>query len=63
MSDFFDKKWDFKKWAFSLYLDINNVYNAKNAEGTQSNYNFDPMNRAPVVGLPFYPNLGLRGDF
>ena len=39
------------------------VYNAKNAEGTQSNYNFDPAHTAPVVSLPFFPNVGLRGDF
>jgi hypothetical protein len=57
----FDKTWTFNRWRFSLYLDLQNVYNAKNEEGRA--YNFDFSQSHPVTGLPFLPVLGLRGDF
>lgn len=57
----FDKTWTFNRWRFSLYLDIQNLYNAKNPEFLAYNYNY--MQSKPIVGLPFYPSLGLRGDF
>jgi hypothetical protein len=57
----FDKKWTFRLWAMSLYLDLQNVYNASNPEGYI--YNFDYTQRGAVSGLPFLPVLGIRGDF
>ncbi len=57
----FDKKWTFRKWAFSLYLDIQNLYDAKNPEGIS--YNFNYSKTTGVTGLPFLPVLGIRGDF
>jgi hypothetical protein len=57
----FDKTWTFRWWSLSLYLDIQNVYNAKNPEGYQ--YNFDFSKPQAVAGLPFFPALGIRGDF
>ncbi len=57
----FDKQWTFDRWAFSIYLDIQNVYNAHNPEAVQSNYDFTLT--APVAGIPFLPALGVRGDF
>ena len=57
----FDKQWTFDRWAFSVYLDIQNVYNAHNPEGIQSNYDYTLT--APVSGLPLLPALGVRGDF
>jgi TonB family protein len=57
----FDKKWTFRKWAFSLYLDIQNLYDAKNPEGVS--YNFNYTKTTAVTGLPFLPVLGIRGDF
>jgi hypothetical protein len=57
----FDKTWTFNLWKLSLYLDIQNLYNAKNPEGYQSN--FDYTKQQPFAGLPFLPALGMRGDF
>ncbi len=57
----FDKLWTFDKWKFTLYLDIQNVYNYRSVESVQYNYDFSKS--APVTGLPFLPDLGIRGDF
>jgi pimeloyl-ACP methyl ester carboxylesterase len=57
----FDKTWEFRKWKLGLYVDIQNVYNAKSPEGYQ--YNFDFTKSQPVAGIPFFPAVGLRGDF
>jgi TonB family protein len=42
------------------YLDVQNVYNAKNAEGYS--YNYDYTKREQVSGLGLFPNLGVRGE-
>jgi TonB family protein len=57
----FDKKWTFNRWSFSLYLDIQNVYNASNPEVYK--YSYDYTQRQSVSGLPFLPVLGIKGDF
>ena len=57
----FDKTWTFNRWKLSLYLDVQNVYDAKNPEGYQ--YNFNRTLKQPVAGLPIFPALGIRGDF
>ncbi|MGZ3427125.1 MAG: hypothetical protein ACXVCV_10785, partial [Polyangia bacterium] len=57
----FDKKWTFHRWSLSMYVDIQNMYNASNPEGY--GYNFDATQRSAVAGLPFLPVLGIRGDF
>ena len=57
----FDKAWTFNRWKLSVYLDIQNVYYAKNPEGLAYNYNFSQTQ--PITGLPFLPVLGIRGDF
>lgn len=56
-----DKRWKFKSWQLSWYLDIQNVYNHQNVEAIGYNYNY--TTRQNVPGLPFLPSLGLRGDF
>ncbi|MFB6262377.1 MAG: TonB-dependent receptor plug domain-containing protein, partial [Bradymonadaceae bacterium] len=56
-----DKKWVFDRWELGAYLDVINVYNAKNQEGVQ--YNFDFSERAPIRGLPLIPTLGLTGRY
>ena len=56
-----DKKWKFKYWAFSVYLDIQNVYNNQNPEAV--GYNFNYTARQYVNGLPILPSIGIRGDF
>ena len=45
----------------SVYLDIQNLYYAKNPEGIAYNYDFSQSQ--PITGLPFLPVFGLRGDF
>ncbi len=57
----FDKKWTFNRWALSMYVDIQNLYNASNPEGYTYNYNY--TQRQSISGLPFLPVYGIRGDF
>jgi TonB family protein len=56
-----DKTWKLKKWTFSMYLDVQNVYNYGNAEAISYNYNF--TGRQYVAGLPILPSIGARGEF
>jgi hypothetical protein len=44
----------------SVYLDVQNVYAAENAQGFT--YSYDYSEREPTTGAPFFPNLGLRGE-
>jgi TonB family protein len=55
-----DKTWKFQDWSLSAYLDVQNAYNRRNAEGRQ--YNFDYSQSQPVAGLPILPIIGLRGE-
>jgi hypothetical protein len=57
----FDKAWTFRWWRFAVYLDIQNLYNAKNAELVAYNYNYRQMQT--VNGLPILPVIGIRGEF
>ncbi len=57
----FDKTWTFDRWRLSVYLDIQNLYNYRSEEQRQYNFNFTQAQ--PVTGLPFVPDLGIRGDF
>jgi TonB family protein len=56
-----ERTFTFDAWRLSLYLDVQNVYNAENPEATLYDYRF--RERAPVRGLPILPVLGLRGRF
>ena len=56
-----EKKWRFDLWSLALYLDVQNVYNQMNPEGTQ--YNFDFSRSTDIPGLPIIPSLGVRGEF
>jgi TonB family protein len=56
-----DKSWLFAKWQLSAYLDLQNVYNQGNVEGTSSNYNYTLTQYA--TGIPFLPSFGLRAEF
>jgi TonB family protein len=55
-----EKKWTFDAWRLAWYLDIQNVYNARNPEGIV--YGFDYAQRGSVRGLPIIPIIGLRGE-
>ncbi|MCL2012873.1 MAG: TonB family protein [Cystobacterineae bacterium] len=56
-----DKRFVFKQWMLSLYVDIQNVTNRKNPE--VANYNYDYSKRTYISGLPILPTLGIRGEF
>lgn len=56
-----DKKWIFKYVLVNLYLDVQNVYNARNIETFNYSYNFQARNG--VAGLPIIPSLGARLEF
>ncbi len=55
-----DKHWKFKKWQLSMYLDVQNAYNAINVDGYSYNFNFTA--RTAVADLPILPSFGLRGE-
>ncbi|WP_338046764.1 TonB family protein [Polyangium spumosum] len=56
-----DRRFRFKSWQLSLYLDVQNVYNSQNVEGID--YNFNYTARQYVTGVPILPSFGIRGDF
>jgi len=56
-----DKAWDYGTWKLRTYLDVQNVYYARNVEDYSYNYNFTQRTR--VTGLPIIPSLGVRGEF
>jgi TonB family protein len=56
-----DKKWQWKYLAFSVYVDVENVYNHKNAEGYV--YNFNYTKKGFIYGMPIIPSLGLRLEY
>ena len=54
------KRWDVGDVGLTLYLDIQNVYNATNREGIV--YSYDYSQTSDLPGLPILPSLGLRGE-
>jgi hypothetical protein len=55
-----DRTWAFRLWKLTAYLDIQNVYDHRSAEGVT--YNFDNTRASTVSGLPILPSLGVRGE-
>jgi TonB dependent receptor/TonB-dependent Receptor Plug Domain len=55
-----EKEWKLGPAKLATYLDVQNVYAAKNPEGYR--YSFDYSKREAVSGLALFPNLGLRGE-
>ena len=56
-----DKDFNFTRWKLTVYLDILNIYNRKNPELTQ--FNFDYTEQTHLYGLPILPNLGVKAQF
>jgi TonB family protein len=56
-----DKRWVFNSWMLNAYLDIQNMTNHTNVEGTQ--YSYDYSQSQTTSGIPIYPILGIRGEF
>ncbi|MET0412944.1 MAG: TonB-dependent receptor, partial [Polyangiaceae bacterium] len=55
-----EKAWHPGPLTLALYLDIQNVYNARHREDVR--YAYDYSTSEGVTGLPFFPNLGFRGE-
>ncbi len=56
-----DKVWVFNTFSLDLYLDIQNVTDARSVEGTTYSYNYSQA--VYFVGLPIVPVLGLKAAF
>jgi TonB family protein len=56
-----DKTWTFNRWSLSIYLDVQNIYDAANPEIAL--YNFNYQQQYTINGLPILPVFGIRGDF
>jgi TonB family protein len=51
----------FQNWTLSIYLDVQNVTNARNAEARVFDYRFREVLIVP--GIPILPLLGVKGSF
>ncbi|MBK7865421.1 MAG: TonB family protein [Archangiaceae bacterium] len=56
-----DKRFVFKNWMLSLYLDVQNLTNQKNVEAVVNNYDY--TKEAFLTGLPIIPVLGAKGEW
>lgn len=56
-----DKRFVFKSWILSVYIDVANVMNRRNVESY--NYSYDYTRKAAFGGLPILPSFGLRASF
>jgi TonB family protein len=56
-----DKRWQFRHFRFSAYLDVQNAYSNAAVEGVS--YNFDFTKQGYQTGIPIIPSLGMRGEF
>ena len=56
-----EKTWLFQLWSIGAYLDVINVLNRKNSEGTDYDYRF--RESAPVSSFPIFPTIGVRGTW
>jgi outer membrane receptor for ferrienterochelin and colicin len=55
-----EKLWTLGPVGLTTYLEIFNVYNAQNQSGV--GYSFDYTESEQGTGMPFFPNLGIRGE-
>jgi hypothetical protein len=55
-----DKRWQAKDFRFSVFLDVQNVYNNPGVEGRVYNYNSSKSQYQ--TGVPILPSLGARLD-
>ncbi len=67
MPDFFqldlrvDKRWTYRTWMLTAYLEVQNATNRKSAEDVA--YNYDFTQRGWMTGLPLFPSFGLRAEY
>ncbi len=55
-----DRDFDIGPIRGSIYIDVQNVYNSPNTEGTLYSYHF--LQSASLPGLPILPTIGIRGS-
>jgi hypothetical protein len=55
-----EKQWQLGPGSLTVYLDLQNAYNAQHVEGTS--HSFDYTRQEKVHGIPIIPNLGVRGE-
>ena len=55
-----EKRFELGPVSLTTYLEVMNVYNKQNIEGTD--YSFDFSQSQGATGMPFFPNLGIRGE-
>lgn len=55
-----DRRWIFDRWILDVYLDVQNVYDHRYAEGVQ--YSYDYGQSRPATGLPLLTIFGVRGE-
>ena len=55
-----EKLWQRGPSPSRAYVEVMNVYNARNQE--RRRYSYDYAQSASVSGLPLFPNLGVRGE-
>ncbi|MBL8955540.1 MAG: energy transducer TonB, partial [Myxococcaceae bacterium] len=55
-----DKSFVFDRWTLGVYLDIQNIYNARNIEGTIVDYR--SRQEYDIPGIPFLPILGIKAS-
>ncbi len=55
-----DRAFTFDRWTFSVFLDVQNVYNQANVEGSFFDYRF--RQEIEVPGIPLLPVLGIKGN-
>jgi hypothetical protein len=56
-----DRKFIYDTWILTAYVDIQNLYNAKNSQNIQ--YSYDYSQKTKVRGLPILPTFGVKGEF
>lgn len=56
-----DRRWVFKSWMLSGYVDVQNVTNRSNAEFRVPSY--DCTEQVEIPGLPLFPSVGLRAEW
>ena len=56
-----EKTWLFETWSLGAYIDVINVTNRKNAEGTDYDYRY--RESTPVTSFPIFPTIGVRGTW
>jgi outer membrane receptor protein involved in Fe transport len=56
-----DKRWDWKEFSLTAYLELMNTYNHRPVESFGYDYRY--RSRNDLLGLPILPIVGLKGEF